>query len=61
LIELEGALQIKKDILFEDNSLDDIIYNMAHILAIHKLQHGAFNLEEITEEYITMLRTSTIR
>jgi tetratricopeptide (TPR) repeat protein len=61
LIELEGALQIKKDILFEDNSLDDIIYSIAHILAVQKLQHGVFNLEEITEEYITMLRTSTIR
>lgn len=60
LIELEGALQIRKDILFEDNSLDDIFYNMAHILAIQKLQHGASNLKEITDEYIAMLRTSRI-
>ncbi len=58
LIELEGALQIRKDILFEDNSLDDILYNMAHILAIQKLQHGASNLNEITEEIIAMLRTA---
>jgi tetratricopeptide (TPR) repeat protein len=61
LIELEGALQIRKDILFEDNSLDDILYNMAHILAIQKMQHGALNLNEITEEIITMLRTARVK
>jgi tetratricopeptide (TPR) repeat protein len=60
LIELEGALQIRKDILFEDYSLDDILYNMAHILAIKKLQHGAMDLTEITEEIIAMLRTARI-
>jgi len=58
LIELEGAMQIRQDILLEDNSLSDITENMAHILAIHQLQHGAVNLDEITEEYITMLRKS---
>jgi hypothetical protein len=31
---------------------------MAHILAIHQLQHGAVNLDEMTEEYITMLKKS---
>jgi tetratricopeptide (TPR) repeat protein len=59
LIELEGALQIRQDILHEDNdSLSDILQNMAHILAIHQLQHGAVNLDEMTEEYITMLKKS---
>ena len=60
LIEFEGALKIRHDLLFEDNTNDDIIRNMAHILAIQKLQHGAVDLEEITNEYMTMLRTSTI-
>ena len=55
LIELEGALQIRQDILLEDNTLSEITENMAHILAIHQLQHGAYAIEEITEEYITML------
>ena len=59
LIELEGALQIRQDILFEDNeSVSDILQNMAHILAIHQLQHGAVNLDRMTEEYITMLKKS---
>ena len=58
LIELEGAMQIRQDILLEDNSLSDTTENMAHILAIHQLQHGAVNLDEITEEYITMMRKS---
>eukprot|EP00580_Thalassiosira_gravida_P009135 CAMPEP_0201629944 /NCGR_PEP_ID=MMETSP0493-20130528/4429_1 /ASSEMBLY_ACC=CAM_ASM_000838 /TAXON_ID=420259 /ORGANISM="Thalassiosira gravida, Strain GMp14c1" /LENGTH=239 /DNA_ID=CAMNT_0048101015 /DNA_START=407 /DNA_END=1126 /DNA_ORIENTATION=- len=59
LIELEGALQIRQDILLEDSSrMSDITENMAHLLAIHQLQHGAVNLDEITEVYITMLRKS---
>lgn len=58
LIEFEGALQIRQDILLENDSLSDITENMAHILAIHQLQHGVLNLDEITEEYITMLRKS---
>ncbi|KAL9185053.1 hypothetical protein ACHAXT_002830 [Thalassiosira profunda] len=57
LIELEGALQIRQDILLEDNALD-ITKNMAHILAISQLQHGAVDLDEVTEEYVAMLRQS---
>ena len=59
LIELEGALQIRQEILFEDNdSVSDILQNIAHILAIHQLQHGAVNLDEMTQEYINMLKKS---
>jgi len=57
LIELEGALQIRRDILFEDDVEDaGIAENMAHILAIHQLQHGSGNLDDITKEYISMLK-----
>ena len=58
LIELEGALQIKQDILLEDISRSDITENMAHILAIQQLSHGAGNLNEMTDEYLTMLMSS---
>lgn len=60
LIEFEGGLKIRHDLLFEENTHGDIIRNMAHILAIQKLQHGAVDLEEITKEYMSMLRTSII-
>ena len=56
LIELEGALQIRQDILLEDNTLNDIQDNMAHILAIQQYKHGAVDLEAVTEEYKIMLR-----
>ena len=48
LIELEGALQIRQDILFEDASTGDITENMAYILAIHQLQHGSGNIDDVS-------------
>ncbi|KAL7490838.1 hypothetical protein ACHAWT_000916 [Skeletonema menzelii] len=56
LIELEGALQIQQEILCdEDNESDAILENIAHIMAIQKMQHGSGNMEEITNQYMTML------
>lgn len=48
LIELEGALQIRQDILLEDSSTGDITENMAYILAIHQLQHGSGNIDDVS-------------
>lgn len=48
LIELEGALQIRQDILLEDASTVDITENMAYILAIHQLQHGSGNIDDVS-------------
>jgi tetratricopeptide (TPR) repeat protein len=48
LIELEGALQIRQDILFEDASTGDITENMAYILAIHQLQNGSGNIDDVS-------------
>ena len=56
LIELEGSLQIQQEILCdEDNESDAILENIAHIMAIQKMQHGSGNMEEITNQYMTML------
>jgi tetratricopeptide (TPR) repeat protein len=57
LIELEGALQIQQEILCDDkNEEDAIMENIAHIMAIQKMQHGSGNMEEITNQYMTMLK-----
>ena len=57
LIELEGALQIQQEILNgESDESEAITANIAHIMAIQKLQHGAGNMDEITDQYITMLK-----
>jgi len=56
LVEYEGALQIRQDILLEDNTLSDITNNMAHIMAIQSMQHGAISLDEVTNEYLSMLK-----
>ena len=48
LIELEGALQIRQDILFEDMELGEITENMAYILACQQLQHGSGNLDDVS-------------
>ncbi len=57
LIELEGALQIQQEILCgESDESEAITANIAHIMAIQKLQHGAGNMDEITDQYITMLK-----
>lgn len=56
LIELEGALQIQQEILSDEgNESDAILENIAHIMAIQKMQHGSGNMEEITNQYMTML------
>lgn len=57
LIELEGALQIQQEILCgESDESEATTANIAHIMAIQKLQHGAGNMDEITDQYITMLK-----
>ena len=57
LIELEGALQIQQEILCDENNASDAITeNIAHIMAIQKMQHGSGNMEEITNQYILMLK-----
>ena len=57
LIELEGALEIRQDILCENvTALTEIHENMAHLMAISHLQKTAGDLDAITEEYISMLR-----
>lgn len=57
LIELEGALQIQQEILNdENNEVDAITANIAHIMAIQKMQRGSGNMEEITNQYIAMLK-----
>ena len=48
LIELEGALQIRQEILFDDSSTDDIAENIAYILAIHQLQYGSGNIDDVS-------------
>ncbi|EJK51231.1 hypothetical protein THAOC_29614 [Thalassiosira oceanica] len=57
LVELEGSLEIRQDILCEDaTALTDIHENMAHLMAISHLQKTAGDLDAITDEYILMLR-----
>ena len=57
LIELEGALQIQQEILCDEGSESEaILENIAHIMAIQKMQHGSGNMEEITNQYMAMLK-----
>eukprot|EP00956_Cyclotella_meneghiniana_P019957 scaffold34712_cov66-Cyclotella_meneghiniana.AAC.2 len=51
LIELEGALQIRQEILFDDSSTGDITENIAYILAIHQLQFGSGNIDDVSIVY----------
>ena len=53
LIELEGALQIRQDILFEDATAGDITENMAYILAIHQLQNGSGNIDYVSVGFLS--------
>lgn len=59
LIELEGALQIRQDILFEDASTGDITENMAYILAIHQLQHGSGNIDDVSCVIVRHFKNNT--
>ena len=57
LVELEGSLEIRQDILCEDaTALTEIHENMAHLMAISHIQKTAGDLDAITDEYISMLR-----